>query len=76
VDFTFVESLQLNVSCLVHASTNEVGTFAGVFARQLLIAQAGNFDRDIDAVEQRAGDARTIALDLDRCADAFLLRID
>jgi hypothetical protein len=31
--FTFVESLQLNVSRLVDASTNEVGTFPGVFAR-------------------------------------------
>jgi hypothetical protein len=67
--------LQLNLSHLVDARTNEVGTFAGVFAGELLIAQAGNFDLDIDAVEQRAGEARTVALDLDRRAGAFLLRI-
>jgi len=75
VDFTFVESLQLNFSRLIDPFTNDVGTFAGVFARQLLIAQTGYFDLDIDAVEQGAGNFRTIALNLQRRANAFLLRV-
>jgi hypothetical protein len=55
VDFTFVESLQLNLPRLVDARANDVGTFAGIFACQLLVALAGYFDLNIDAVEQRRG---------------------
>ena len=76
VNFSFVESLQLNRSRLVDASREStLEALAGVFAGELLIAQAGDFDLDIDAIEQRAGDFRAVALDLQRRADAFLLRI-
>src|SRR5258706_15946484 len=75
MDFGFVESLQLNLSRVVDALANDIRTFTGVFAGELLIAQSGNFNLNVDAVEQRTGDARTVALDLQRRAYAFFLRI-
>ena len=49
--------------------------FTGVFAGELLIAQRRHFDLNVDAVEQRAGYFGAVALDLQRRADAFLLRV-
>ena len=38
-------------------------------------ADRRHFDLNVDAIEERAGDAGTIALDLQRRADAFFLRV-
>jgi len=51
VDFTFIEAFELDLARLIDAFTNDVGTFTGVFTRQLLIAQARHFDLNIDAIE-------------------------
>ena len=59
----------------VDALSNQRGGLAGVFTRQVLVTQGRHFDLDVDAVEQRSGDARAVTLDLQRRADAFLLRI-
>ena len=75
VDRSFVEALELNDAGGVDALADFGGRFAGVFAGQLLIAQGWHFDLDVNAVEQRAGDFGAVALDLQRRAGAFLLRV-
>jgi hypothetical protein len=49
--------------------------FAGVATGKILVAYRRDLDLNIDAIEERAGYARAIALDLQRRADAFFLRI-
>ena len=75
VQLGFLEALQLQHARGVDALADDVRAFAGVFRGQLLIAQSRHFDLNVDAVEQRAGDLGAVALDLQRRAGAFLLRI-
>ena len=51
------------------------GTFLGAFAGDVAVFDGRHFDVQIDAIEQRAGDALTIALDLHRAATAFAFQI-
>ena len=75
MDRSFVEARELNDAGGVDALADFGGRFTGVFAGQFLIAQGRHFDLDVDAVEQRAGDFGAVALDLQRRAGAFLLRV-
>jgi len=69
------EAGELSGARCVDPLTNDDRSFAGVLAREFLVAQRRDFDLDIDAVEQWTRDLRVVTLDLQRRADAFLLRI-
>ena len=75
VDVSFLEPLQLNRPRVIDPLADELRRFAGVAAGEILIADRRHFDLNVDAVEERAGDTGAIALDLQRRADAFLLRV-
>ena len=75
VDVSFLKPLQLNRPRIIDALANHLRGFSGVAAGEVLIADRRHFDLNVDAIEERAGDARAIALDLQRRADAFFLRI-
>jgi hypothetical protein len=75
VHVSFLKPLQLNRPHVVDPLADELRGFAGVAAGEILIADRRHFDLNVDAVEERAGDAGAIALDLQRRADAFFLRI-
>jgi hypothetical protein len=75
MDGFFLKALELDVTRTIDPLANELRRFAGIAAGEILIADRRHFDLNVDAVEERAGDARAIALDLQRRADAFLLRI-
>jgi hypothetical protein len=51
------------------------GGFASGVAGEVLVFHGGDFDVDIDAVEERAGDAVAVALDVGGAAAAFAFRI-
>ena len=51
MELGFVEALPLDLARVVDALANDAGTFTGVFAGELLVAQTGDFDLDIDAVQ-------------------------
>ena len=76
MNFTFIESWRLDLARLFDAFTDPLLTFTGVSARQLLITQTGNFYLVVDAKEQCEGHARTVALNLQRRAGAFLWGIN
>ena len=75
VNVSFLKPLQLNRARIVDPLADELRRFAGVAAGEILIADRRHFDLNVDAIEERAGDAGAIALDLQRRADAFFLRI-
>ena len=70
-----MKALQLNRARIINSLANDLRRFAGVAAGEVLITDRRHFDLDVDAVEKRAGDAGAIALDLQRRADTFLLRV-
>ena len=72
---SFLKALELNSARSVDSFANRVGRLAGIAAGEILIAQRGHFDLDINPVEQGAGDFGAVALNLERSAAAFLLRI-
>ena len=61
---SFLKALELNSARCVDSFANRGGGLAGIAAGEILIADRRHFDLDVDAVEERAGDAGTIALDL------------
>ena len=75
MDSSLLEALELDVTCVIHALANRFRRFPSVAAGKILVSYRRHFDLNVDAIEERAGDARAIALDLQRCADAFFLRI-
>ena len=75
MNVSFLKALQLNGSRVIHPLANDLRRLTGVAAGEILIADRRHFHLDVDAVEKRAGDPGAIALDLQRRADTFLLRI-
>jgi hypothetical protein len=61
---SLVEARELKSAGGVEAPANGRGGLTGIFTRQLLVAKDRHFELDVDAVEQRTGDARAIALHL------------
>src|SRR4051812_35798455 len=55
--------------------TNRNGIFFGARARDVAVFDGGDFDMEIDPIEERAGDALAIPLDLSRAAAAFAFQI-
>ena len=75
MNVSFLKPLQLNRARIIDPLADQLRRFAGVAAGEILVADRRHFDLNVDAVEERAGDAGAIALDLQRRADAFFLRI-
>jgi hypothetical protein len=75
MDGSFLKAPELDVARLIDALANRLRGFPGVTAGEILVANRRHFDLNVDAIEERSGDARAIALDLERRADAFFLRI-
>jgi hypothetical protein len=75
VNRSFVETPELDGAGGIDPLADFGRGFAGVFTGEFLIAQGRHFNLDVDAIEQRAGDLGSVALDLQRCAGAFLLRV-
>ena len=59
----------------VHAAADRRGTFFRAGAGAIAIFDGGNFDVEIDAVEERSENSLAIALDLKRAVAAFALQI-
>ena len=69
------KTLGLHPAALDHPRPDGSGGFAiGPFI-QLIEGDGGDFDVQVDAVEQRAGDFGEVALDVGRCAYAFAVGI-
>ena len=75
MDVSFLEAVKLDGARIIDPLANELGRFAGVSAREILVADRRHFYLNVDAVEKRAGDAGAITLDLKRRADALFLRV-
>ena len=69
-----METGELDQAGAVDALAYQRGRLAGVFTSKLLVSQRRDFNLNVYAVEQRAGDFGAIALDLRRRAAAFFLR--
>ena len=61
---SFLKTLQLNRPRIVDPLADKFGRLTGVATGEILISYGRHFHLDVDAVEQRAGDAGAIALDL------------
>jgi hypothetical protein len=70
-DAAAFEPLSLDSPRLVDPSADLGGGFAGVVRGQFLVTQGGDLDMDVISVEERAGDARGVALDLGWRAAVF-----
>jgi hypothetical protein len=57
------ETLELALSRCLHACADGDRGFGVAFIGQLLVVDAGNFDVDVDAVQQRAADALLVTHD-------------
>jgi hypothetical protein len=75
VDAPFLKTLQLNHARVIDALANGLREFAGVAAGEVLVTYRRHFDLNVDTIEEGAGDTGAVALDLQRRADAFLLRV-
>jgi hypothetical protein len=75
MDGPFLKPIQLDVTCLIDALANYLRGFPGVTAGEILVTYGRHLDLNVDAIEERAGYARAVALDLQRRTDAFFLRI-
>ncbi len=72
----FGEAVTLDDARFFHALADGGGAFAGdSLAGDVPIRHGGDFDVDVDAVEERAGDAVAVALDIVGAAPALALRI-
>jgi len=69
------EALLLEVTRPPDALANRRRRVAGRVAAQLAVLERRDVDVDVDPIQQRAGDAGQIALDLERRARALLGRI-
>ncbi len=69
------ETLALNFPHTSHPRADGGGRFGRLVARHFAILHRGHFDVDVDAIEQRAGDAVAVALHLHGRAAAIALRI-
>src|SRR5208282_4194630 len=65
------EAAQLALAGFYDAFTNQVRTFPARVLPQLLVADGGHVDVDIDAIEQGPGNLRDVALDEGRRAGAL-----
>lgn len=75
MDVSFLEALKLDPAGGVHPLADHGRRLAGLATGKFLIAEGRHFHLDVDAVEQRAGNFRTVTLDLQRRAVALLLLI-
>src|SRR5712671_1306930 len=57
------------------ALANGSGSFLSAFAGDVAVSHGRHFNVQIDAIEQRAGDALTVPLHLDWAAPAFAFQI-
>ena len=71
--FRLLKTFQLNRSRSVNSLPNDRRRFTGVLAGEILIAKRRNLKLNIDAIEQRTGNSRTITLDLQWSAVALFL---
>jgi len=62
------ESLDLERAGAQHALAHRCGIFRGGRAAEFLVLHCGHFDVDIDAIDQRPGNFRNVALNLRRRA--------
>jgi hypothetical protein len=65
------EPLALQLACIKDASADAGRAFAGSSSAQLAVLDSGDFDVDVDAVQERSGDFGDVALDERRGAVAF-----
>src|ERR1700730_11966226 len=65
----------LNAARVTNALSNRHRAFFGAFARDIAIFHRRDLDMQIDAIEQRTGNALTITLHLERAATAFPFQI-
>ena len=68
-------ALDLDFASADHAAAHAGGTFGFHVAAQFFVLHGGDFDVDVDAVEQRAGNFGDVALDLHGRAVAFALGV-
>src|SRR5688572_21800816 len=69
------KSLALEPPGPLHALANRGGCLTHLRRRHFIARQSGNFDLEVDAIEERTGDLREIASDLDRRARALATRV-
>jgi hypothetical protein len=72
----FREAGLLDFADPLDAVADRSGGFAGGVAGEVLVFDGGDFDVDIDAVEEGAGDAVAVALDLGGAAASSIGRKD
>src|SRR5690242_7250072 len=70
-----LKTLLLKFSRANDAFANGSGTFLGSFAGNVAIFDGRHLDVQIDPMKQRAGNALTVTLHLQRAAPAFALKI-
>ena len=71
----FCEALALDFAGGFDAGADGFGGFAGDVAGDVAVLDGGDFDVDVDAVKEGAGDAVAVALDVVRRAAAFALGV-
>src|SRR4029077_8449543 len=69
------KTLLLKLPRADNAPADRIGTFLSAFAGDVTIFDCGHFNVQVDAVEQRPGDALPIPLYLKRAATAFALQV-
>jgi hypothetical protein len=62
VDATVAETLFLNCSACFDAQGNDLGCFGVGTIDKIAVFDGRDFDLDVDAIEEGAGDSGTIAL--------------
>ncbi len=75
VDFGAFVTLQLKLTRLLHPFGYGGGALGFASISQVAVFYGGNFDVDVDPVQQRAGDTRTVAMNGNRGAGAGVGRI-
>src|SRR5579884_3196188 len=70
-----LETRSLPFACLDDAFADDCGGLLGAFAGHVAIFHSWHFDVQVDAVEERAGYALSIALHLQRSAAAFAFEV-
>jgi len=69
------QAAELEFAGAVDAVADRPACFSVARIGELLVADAGDLDVQVDAVEQRSGEARALALDHRRGAGAVVLRV-
>src|SRR3954468_8203039 len=70
-----MEAGALGFAGALDAVANGGGRFFGAGTRDVAVFDGGDFDVEIDAIEERAGDALPVTVDLGRAATAFAFQI-